>query len=295
MTERERVGVVPAAGRGTRLGSLPFSKEIFPVAWAVDGDGSPRPRVAAEWLLRGFAAAGARRAHVVLRDGKWDIPGCLGDGERFGLSLAYLLMRWPHGQPFTLDAAYPFLGEATVLFGFPDILFRPEGALDVLASRVEETGADVALGLFPAHRPWKMDMVETDGAGRVRDIRIKPRETALTETWILAAWAPSFTRFLHAFVEERLTGAVRTDRLDGMEGRRDEIPRGSVDGGGAELYLGDVFRAAMEAGLAVEGVSFPEGDYIDIGTPDELRQVLRGDFLGTAEDPVEPGWEGRTG
>jgi glucose-1-phosphate thymidylyltransferase len=282
MTEPERVGVVPAAGRGTRLGSLPFSKEIFPVAWAVDGAGSPRPRVAAEWLLRGFRSAGARRAYVVLRDGKWDIPGCLGDGERFGLSLAYLLMRWPHGQPFTLDAAYPFLGEGTVLFGFPDILFRPEGALAALARRVEEGGADVALGLFPAHRPWKMDMVETDEAGRVRRIDVKPRETSLTRTWILAAWAPSFTRFLHVFVEERLRESQAGMSLEG-----------SVDG--AELYLGHVFQAAMEAGLVVEGIPFPEGDYIDIGTPDELRQVLRGDFFGVEDDPAGPGWEGRAG
>jgi dTDP-glucose pyrophosphorylase len=272
MRERQRVGVVPAAGRGTRLGSLPFSKEIFPVAWSVGEDGAPRPRVAAEWLLRGFQAAGARRAFVVLRDGKWDIPACLGDGERFGLSLAYLLMRWPHGQPFTLDAAHPFLGEETVLFGFPDILFQPEGALDALARRVEGGGADVALGLFPAHRPEKMDMVETDATGRIRRIEIKPRETVLTDTWILAAWARSFSDFLHGFVEKRL--------------EQEETQA-------AELYLGDVFREAVEAGLRVEGVRFPDGDYIDIGTPDELQQVVRGDFFGAGHDPAAPGREGR--
>jgi hypothetical protein len=34
-------------------------------------------------------------------------------------------------------------------------------------------------------------------------------------------------------------------------------------------------RAAVEAGLRVEGVEFPEGSYRDVGTPAELAAAIR--------------------
>ena len=252
-SSRPIVGLVPAAGEGARIGRLPCSKELLPVG--VVQPRPDRPRVACEFLLRELRDAGAERAYVILRDGKWDIPAYLGDGHEMGLPLAYLLMRLPYGVPYTLDQATPFVHDATVLLGFPDIMFTADRPVyPRLLEALDAAGADVMLGLFPTDRPEKGDMVGLDADGRVRSIAIKSPTTALRTGWVAAAWTPAFTHFLHEEVTRR--GARPPD--------------------GGELHLGQVLRAALDAGRDVRGVSFPEGRYIDIGTPDELVAYASG-------------------
>ena len=36
-----------------------------------------------------------------------------------------------------------------------------------------------------------------------------------------------------------------------------------------------VLQAAIESGFRVEGVSYPEGSYLDIGTPEKLRTAVQ--------------------
>jgi glucose-1-phosphate thymidylyltransferase len=252
------VGVIPAAGRATRLGPIPCSKEIFPVGYRKDRQGGLRPVASCESLIEKFRVAGARRTFVILRRGKWDIPAYLEDGRRLEMHLAYLMMRFPYGQPYTLDAAYPFVQGATVLLGFPDILFGEEEAFVRLLERKKATGAEVVLGLFPARRPEKMDMVEMGEDGRVTGFVIKPRQTSLTHTWLVAAWSSTFTEFLHGHIARRL----RDEDLEHATGR--------------ELYVGDVLHAALHEGMSIETVRFPETDYVDIGTPDDLVTAVKG-------------------
>jgi dTDP-glucose pyrophosphorylase len=117
------IGVVPMAGRATRLDQLPCSKEIIPVKLRRDAHNTgERPRVVCEYLLEKMHEAGVTRAYVILREGKWDIPAYLGDGSMAGLHLAYLMMGLPHGTPYSVDQAYPFLQHAMVTFGFPDMI-----------------------------------------------------------------------------------------------------------------------------------------------------------------------------
>ena len=83
------IGVVPMAGRATRLAQLPCSKEIHPVeprrgTYSTD----ERPRAVCEYLLEKMREAGITRVYVILREGKWDIPAHLGDGSMAGLNLA---------------------------------------------------------------------------------------------------------------------------------------------------------------------------------------------------------------
>jgi NDP-sugar pyrophosphorylase family protein len=44
---------------------------------------------------------------------------------------------------------------------------------------------------------------------------------------------------------------------------------------GREFQIGKVVQAAIEAGLVVRGHAFPEGNYVDIGTPAELERIRR--------------------
>src|SRR5262245_55704587 len=125
--ELELVGLIPAAGQATRIAPLPCSKEIFPVGFRTEPQsGTVRPKVVSHYLLEKMRRAGITRAYLVLRSGKWDIPAYYGDGAMLDMHLAYLLMGRPFGPPYTLDQAYPFLQNALVAFGFPDILFTPD-------------------------------------------------------------------------------------------------------------------------------------------------------------------------
>ena len=70
--------------------------------------------------------ADVRKAYIILRKGKWDIPSYLGDGKFLDMRIAYLMMDLPYGPPYTLDQGLPFVKDAFVAFGFPDILFHSD-------------------------------------------------------------------------------------------------------------------------------------------------------------------------
>ena len=253
------IGLIPAAGRAARLGRLPCSKEVLPVGFRETPAG-PAPVVLCHHLLDRFRAAGVGRAFIVIRDEKLDVPRFLGAGDAAGVPLAYVVIPESGSVPETLDRAFPFVGDALVALGFPDVVFRPEDAYARLLARQAATGADVVLGLFPADQPWRTDMVDLAPDGRVRRIEVRPAASELAFNWLVAVWGPVFGRFLHDFLHEAVA-AERTGRTEGT---------------GEELQIGAVLGAAVAAGLRVEGVPFPEGAYRDVGTPADLSAMLAG-------------------
>jgi NDP-sugar pyrophosphorylase family protein len=256
---REVVAVVPAAGRSRRLAPLPCSKELLPVGFGtIRGVRGTRHKVASHYLLECLQAAGIRRGYVVIRQGKWDIPAYWGDGAMLGMDLAYLVIEDSTGPPDTIDRANPFVHDKVVAFGFPDILFRPKDVFAKLLARLDRPGVDAVLALFPAHDTKAQDMIDIDVRQRIRAIQLKPQRTRLKYGWVCAVWAPSFTLFLHRFLHK-----VRTGRMAGLIGNRRIDPQGDIP-------VGAVLRAAVQAKLNVEGVIFPTGRYLDIGTPQSL-------------------------
>ena len=258
--EREVVGILPAGGRAKRIAPLPCSKELYPIGFrSVNESQSLRPKVAAHYLLEKLRLAGITKAYIVLRKGKWDIPAYFEDGAILNMDLAYLIMRLPFGVPFTLDRAYPFVQNAMVAFGFPDILFQPDDAFVQLLSRQKATSADVVLGLFSANSSQKADMIDLNEDGRVRQVIIKPPQTDLRYTWNIAVWAPVFTHFMHG-----LLASV------GIEDKPTE-----TEADRWELSLGQVIQAAIDNLLVVDSVILPNESYLDIGTPEDLAKAVR--------------------
>lgn len=259
---RPIVGLIPAAGRATRLGDIPCSKELLPVGFqATPGVAHPLPKPVAQYLVEQMQRAGCAQAFFIVRRGKWDIADYFADGRRFGLDIGYLMMREPWGPPFTLSQAVPFVGDATVVVGFPDILIQPPDALAQMIARLHATAADVVIGTFPACAEDCCDSVHADASGRV--VRLVPKEDdpdpgEHRATWLLAAWGPRFTRFLRDQVQ-----------------RLAEIARGSVGSKEPEWPLGTVMAAAMRAGLAVDSVHFTHGAFLDIGIPYRLTEAAR--------------------
>lgn len=261
-TYHEVIGVVPAGGKASRVAPLPCSKELYPVGFHPIGEGySLRPKVVSQFVLENMRRAKIKKAYIILREGKWDIPAYFGDGKSLSMNLAYLMMGLPFGVPYTLDQAYPFVQDALVALGFPDMIVEPDDAFVRLLARREELKADIVLGLFPALQPQKTDMVELDENERVRAIRIKPAQTQLRYAWEMAIWTPVFTRFMHDFVS---SGRERGGHNSGM----------GLDGGN-ELHVADVIQAAIDGGMNAEAVVFEHGSCLDIGTPEDMLKAVR--------------------
>ncbi len=257
------VGLVPAAGRGNRIAPSPCSKELYPIGFRRDErSGEPRVRVASHHLFDKMREAGVATAYVILRDGKWDIPAYFGEGKMVGIHLAYLVVKDSRGPPDSLDRAFPFVSGKPVAFGFPDILFGPDDVFERLLTRMAEANTDAVLGLYPAHDCRVMDMVDIHSDGRVRSIVLKPPSTDLRYTWLCAVWTPLFTECMHEFVASQVTD----------EGH-DKIAQRNMDAQG-DLPVGAVIAAAIERGLRISSVVFPDGTYIDIGTPCDLVRAV---------------------
>jgi glucose-1-phosphate thymidylyltransferase len=254
--EPEIVGIVPAAGAGSRLAPYPGSKELFPIGHQlVEIKGAPerRPKVISQYLLDNMVGAGIRKLYLVIGHGKYDIVGYYGNGESFGASISYLFQSRLDGMPYALDLATPWLPDgATVAMGMPDTIIEPQNAFSVLISAHQQWGADLTLGLFRTDKPSKFGMVGIDGRGNVVEHVDKPAETDLEWLWGMACWGPRFTSLMHtALASHTAAGAQRR-----------------------ETVLGDMFDLAIAQGLVVKGVPFDEGRYIDIGTYDDLKRAL---------------------
>jgi glucose-1-phosphate thymidylyltransferase len=248
----ELVGLVPAAGYGRRTAFLPCSKELFPVGFAsvqVDGEIQRRPKPVATYVLDRLAIAGASRIIMVISPEKYDIVRYFRSGTDTGIPIAYLIQEAARGMPFALSLARPWLGDETILFGMPDTIFSPPDAFCRLLTEHVRVHADVSLGLFPTDSPHRFGMVEFESSGRATLVIDKPHRTDLAYLWGIACWGPIFT----AFLAETL----------------DSIP--PSDG---EVVLGDIFQAAILAGLHVNALPFVDGEYIDIGTSETLARAI---------------------
>lgn len=250
------VALIPAAGKGSRLGELPCSKELVPL---VPGAGSPYvaapgTRVAIEDTLHVLGENGIREAIIVITAEKQDIPAYLGDGTKAGVALTYVVRAPSPSVPHTLASAAPEVGNRTVVLVFPDILYRPRDAVSRLLYRHRESGADLTLALVPSDRGDKVDLVDTDATGRVSGIRAKPGAGQRGWTWIAAAWGQRFTACLAAQVAGYNRRAAR------------------------EPYVGDIVNAACRDGLTVLTLHIPDGAALDIGTPEDLERLWRHGF-----------------
>jgi glucose-1-phosphate thymidylyltransferase len=173
------LGVIPAAGAGSRIQPLAFSKELLPVGVRLDG-GVERPRAVSEYLVERLVLAGADRLCVVISPGKSDILAYYG-GSVDGVPICYAVQPSPAGLCDAVFRALPFArpGE-TMAVGLPDTVWFPRDALSGLPDD------RLSFLLFPVKSPQLFDAVVTDDAGAVLDIQVKtPRPTSC---WVWGAF-----------------------------------------------------------------------------------------------------------
>lgn len=229
-------GIIPAAGRGSRIQPLAFSKELLPVGSRTSG-GTERPCAVSEYLLDRMLLAGADRICFVISAGKTDIMQYFG-AEYGSASIAYVVQPQPAGLCDAIFRAEPVIGrDESVLVGLPDTIWFPEGALGDLPED------QLAFLLFPVDRPEFFDAVVLDPSDRVLEIQVKQQGAA--SNWIWGAF--------------RMPGAVYTDlkELWLARDRRDE-------------YIGTLVNAYLAAGGSAVGVKSGRA-YVDVGTLNGYR------------------------
>lgn len=253
LAKDQLIGIIPAAGRGSRIAPLPGSKEVFPIGFAdriIEGEQKRCPKVVSQYLIDRMIAAGVENIYIVLSEGKWDIMRYYGDGRRFGVHISYLMVEELIGMPYTLNIAHPWVKGATVVFGMPDTIFKPMNAFGQMLAQHRKLKADLTLGLFPTDQPWRLSMVEFDDEQRVISVTDKPATSKLKHTWGCACWGDKFTELLNSQLQV------------------DKSQRG-------EVVLADFFNKAVSERLDVRALAFNDGEYIDIGSPQDLEWAVK--------------------
>jgi glucose-1-phosphate thymidylyltransferase len=232
-------GIIPAAGRGSRIQPLAFSKELLPVGSRVLND-VRRPCAVSEYLLERMIRGGADKICFVIGAGKSDILEYF--GARFGSAdLAYVVQQEPAGLCDAVFRAQSLIApDECVIVGLPDTVWFPADALEALPDD------ELSFLLFPVDRPELFDAVALDEADRVLEIRVKQPNAGTR--WIWGA----FKMPARIFHELRALWLKRE--------QRDE-------------YIGTLINAYLAAGGTARGVKAGHA-YVDVGTLDGYRSAM---------------------
>src|SRR4051812_22633208 len=232
-------GIVPAAGQGSRMQPLAFSKELLPVGSRTDAD-RERPRAVSEYLLERLVLGGASRICFVIAPGKSDILEYYG-GSVFSAELFYAVQPRPAGLCDALFRAARLIADDDfALVGLPDTIWYPEDALAHLPDD------PLSFLLFPVEHPRFFDAVVADEHGRVEEIQVKSE--AARSHWIWGAF--------------KISGRTLRE-LSELWRRRDC----------ADEYVGTLVNAYLAQGGRATGVRSGTA-YVDVGTVQGYRQAM---------------------
>ncbi|MDB6084216.1 MAG: dTDP-glucose pyrophosphorylase [Gammaproteobacteria bacterium] len=232
-------GIVPAAGRGSRIQPLAFSKELLPVGSRTFNE-TLRPCAVSEYLVERLIRGGADKICFVIAPGKSDILEYFG-GRYGSAALVYVVQPRPAGLCDAIFSAHALIGsDETVAVGLPDTVWFPASGLAALP--------DDRFGflLFPVAHPELFDAVSLDAVDRVLEIRVK--QPAAGNRWIWGAL--------------KMPGAIFHELRALWMGRdcQDE-------------YIGTLVNAYLDAGGVAYGFRVGEA-YVDVGTLHGYRAAM---------------------
>jgi glucose-1-phosphate thymidylyltransferase len=233
-------GIVPAAGVGSRIQPLAFSKELLPVGSRREGD-HERPRAVSEYLLERMALAGVSRICFVISPEKSDILQYFGDCYG-NARIAYVVQPKPAGLCDAIFKALPLVSDDEwAIIGLPDTIWFPAEGLTLLGRGALE------LLLFPVTRPDLFDAVITGEGDRVLEIDVKKR--GARSNWIWGAF--------------KVCGRTLRE-LEALWQKRDRT----------DVYVGSLFNAWIAGGGKARASRAGE-TYVDVGTLHGYREAIR--------------------
>jgi dTDP-glucose pyrophosphorylase len=232
-------GIIPAAGAGTRIQPLAFSKELLPVGSRFDG-ALERPRAISEYLVERMVRGGADKLCFVIAPGKSDILAYY--GEVAEASVTFVVQPRPAGLCDAIFRAAPLIApNESVAIGLPDTIWFPEDGLCTLGNETLD------FLLFPVEHPQFFDAVVTDERDRVLQIEVKQANASSFWIWGAFKMPASVFHALHDLWRERA--------------EQDE-------------YFGTLVNEWIARGGKARGLRCGES-YVDVGTLHGYREAIR--------------------
>jgi dTDP-glucose pyrophosphorylase len=231
-------GIIPAAGVGSRIQPLAFSKELLPVGSYSDGV-TERPRAVSEYLIERMVKGGVDKICFVISPGKSDIMDYFG-GHSLSATIFYAVQEKPAGLCDAIFRAAPLISlQETVCIGLPDTIWFPESALAHLPDD------RLSLLLFPVDHPERFDAVVTNEQADVVEVQVKSFQAATK--WIWGAM--------------KMPGLVLHELHQLWKDRADE-------------YLGTLFNEYLARGGRASAFKMGQS-YVDVGTLNGYREAIR--------------------
>jgi glucose-1-phosphate thymidylyltransferase len=236
-------GIIPAAGLGSRIQPLAFSKELLPVGsrWV---DGVERPKAVSEYVVERMLAAGVTKLCFVISPQKPDIVRYYGSdytSEDGQAQVCYMVQPQAAGLCDALFRALPLVREQEpVLVGLPDTVWFPQAGYRALPDE------GLSFLLFPVAQPELFDAVVCHEDGSVRCIQVK--QPAPDTHWVWGGFRMNgrILRELHALWCER-------DKRD--------------------PYVGTLVNEYIARGGVVRAVAAGQS-YYDVGTLEGYRRAM---------------------
>jgi glucose-1-phosphate thymidylyltransferase len=243
------IGILPAAGTGSRLEPFRYAKELLPISYRWSDDGmAVLPSLAIEHGLEAMMQAGVSLCNVVVSESKPELIRYVGDGQRWGVHVSFVVQAKPAGLAHAIAQGCKWATQLKLgcCMALPDTVFEPREALRGVIHELTSTDSDLVLGVFATEFPHDLGPVRVRDEGTVERVYDKPKHTDLRNTWAIAAWTPHFSEFLLQQVAAL---------------------------GEADANLGHIFDAAIRFGFRVRAVEF-QGFFYDLGTPRGLAHYF---------------------
>jgi len=230
-------GILPMAGKGSRVQPIAFSKELYPVAYR------KQHFAISEFSVRAMLRAKVDEIKLVINPNKLDLA------KYYATYNAPLSMYFYNSPSLPESCLFPIFGlhdDDICLFGLPDTIFSPRDCY-VKIRRCLKKGVDICLGLFKVDDGSKFDSVKISGKKDVLKVEVK--KSPPLSNWIWGIWGAN----------------VKTLKL-----LQKEIAR---QGKKRERLLGVGFNALAKKKKVVFKAEKLGKSYFDVGTMDAIVKV----------------------
>lgn len=236
-------GILPMAGKGSRIQPIAFSKELYPVAY------KNQHFAISEFSIRAMMRAEVDEIKVIIRPEKLDIISYYAKYDKAPLSfyvhqptVSYSL---PESSLYPIDSLHE---DDLCLFGLPDTIFSPNDGFKKIKKNLTN-GSDIALGLFKVQDGSKYDSVSLNINNIVTGVKVK--QSPPLSNWIWGIW-----------------GA----KVSALKILKKEIAKQNVQKE-SERLLGVGFdRMTKLNSITISGIKLGS-EYFDVGTMDAVVRI----------------------
>jgi glucose-1-phosphate thymidylyltransferase long form len=232
-------GVIPAAGRGTRLEpvTLAIPKELLIV-----GD-----KAIIEYVIEAMKSVGVTDITIVVGWRKHAILDYLGSGERLGVKLTYVVQDNRTGLAKAVLTAEHVIGDEPFLIILGDNFFYPQTFLKDILAFHKEKKADVTIGVAEIEDTTRHGIIQPGPDNRILNMVEKPQPKD----------APSNLGIIGVYI-------VSSSIFDAI--------RKIKPGVNNEYQLTDAIKMMIDTGSHVYYTKI-NGKHIDIGTMNDLKKA----------------------